>query len=69
MAVELDKKVVVMNVFEEDKEFLTSNIALEKFLVLKHQKIAKKQEDIVHLIRLEIEEQFKKDSEPVKKGK
>ena len=44
---------------EEDKEFFTNNRKLEEYLVFKHKKLIKRQEDLMSLIRSEIEENLK----------
>jgi len=55
-----DKSYVYVRVYQEDKDFFTSNKELEMYLVFKHKELNKKQEDLMHLIRVELEENLNK---------
>ena len=60
MPIDEKEKFTYIRVSEEDKEFFTNNKKLEEYLVFKHRKLIKRQEDILTLIRAEIEENMKK---------
>lgn len=46
----------VLKVYKEDKEFFVRNKTLEEYLCFKHKKLIRTQEDLMNLIKIELEE-------------
>lgn len=57
------KSSIQIRIYEEDKAFFVDNEKLTKYLALKHKTIPKKHEDLMALVRMELEETLKKIKE------
>ena len=51
-----DKTPIFVRCFSEDKPFFVENKTLEEYLTFKHRVIIRKQEDLMRLIKIELEE-------------
>lgn len=51
-----EDNVSYLRMLREDKDFFSGNAELERYLVFKHKELIKRQEDLTHLLRIELEE-------------
>jgi len=62
-----NEKKLYIGVKLEDRDFFVNNEELTKYLILKHKYLIKTQDDLMHAIRLSLEEMLENDKKNKKR--